>query len=56
MTISMVRTSVCLDKQAIEDLYEYDQDGHIGVNTSLVGVSIGIINDVDAAACKPQMS
>ena len=56
VSISMGGTSVSLDNQAIDDLYDDDQNGDIGVSTSLGGVSIGLTYDTDAAANKPQMS
>ena len=42
VTISIGGTSVSLDNQAIDDLYDDDQNGDIGVSTSLGGVSIGL--------------
>ena len=48
--------SVSFDNQAIDDLYDDDQNGDIGVSTSMGGVSIGLTYDTDAAANKPQIS
>ena len=56
VTIFMGGTSVSLDNQAIDDLYDDDQNGDIGVSTSLGDFSIGLTYDTDAAANKPQIS
>tara|TARA_B100001093_G_scaffold179331_1_gene171950 strand:- start:119 stop:925 length:807 start_codon:yes stop_codon:yes gene_type:complete len=56
VTVSMGGTSVTFDNQAIDDLYDDDQNGDIGVSTSIGGVSIGLTYDTEAATGKPQMS
>ena len=56
VTISMGGTSVTFDNQGVDDLYDDDQNGDIGVSTSMGGVSIGLTYDTDAAANKPQLS
>mgnify|MGYP001254688391 CR=1 FL=1 len=56
VTISMGGTSVTFDNQGVDDLYDDDQTGDIGLSTSVGGVSIGLTYDTDAAANKPQMS
>jgi outer membrane protein OmpU len=56
VTISMGGTSVKLDNQAIDDLYDDDQNGDIGISTAMGGATIGLTYDTEAAAGKPQMS
>jgi outer membrane protein OmpU len=56
VTVSMGGTSVSFDNQAIDDLYDDDQNGDIGVSTSMGGASIALTYDTEAAAGKPQMS
>ena len=54
--VSMGGTTVSFDNQAIDDLYDDDQNGDIGVSTSMGGASIALTYDTEAAAGKPQMS
>ena len=56
VTISMGGTSLSIDNQAIDDRYDDDQNGDIGVSTSIGGVSLGLTYDTDAAANKPTFS
>jgi outer membrane protein OmpU len=49
VTIAMGGTSVSVDNQAIDDLYDDDQNGDIGVSTSIGGLSIGLTYDTDPA-------
>ena len=44
------------DTQGVDDLYDDDQSGDIGVSSSVGGLSFGITYDVNPAANKPEMS
>jgi outer membrane protein OmpU len=49
VTVSMGGTTVSFDNQAIDDLYDDDQNGDIGISSSIGGVSIGLTFDTDPA-------
>jgi outer membrane protein OmpU len=52
ITITSGSTSITLENQAIDDLYDDDQNGDIGFSTTLAGASIGLT--VDTAATGTQ--
>ena len=56
VSVSMGGTAVTFDRQAIDDLYDDDQNGDIGLSTSIGGVAVGLTYDTEAAAGKPQLS
>jgi outer membrane protein OmpU len=50
VTIATGTTTITLDNQAIDDLYDDTQNGDIGVATSVAGMSIGLTLDTSATA------
>jgi outer membrane protein OmpU len=56
VVISMGGSTLSLENQAIDDLYDDDQSGDIGFSTSFGGASIGLTYDTEAATGEPQMS
>jgi outer membrane protein OmpU len=56
VSASMGATTVTFDRQAIDDLYDDDQTGDLGLSTSIGGVAVGLTYDTEAAAGKPQLS
>jgi outer membrane protein OmpU len=56
VSASMGATKVTFDRQAIDDLYDDDQTGDLGLSTSIGGVAVGLTYDTEAAAGKPQLS
>lgn len=56
VTIATGTTTITLDNQAIDDLYDDDQNGDIGVATSVAGMSIGLTLDTSAAATESSFS
>jgi outer membrane protein OmpU len=56
VSASMGSTTVTFDRQAIDDLYDDDQTGDLGLSTSIGGVAVGLTYDTEAAAGEPQLS
>jgi len=56
VSASMGATTVTFDRQAIDDLYDDDQTGDLGLSTSIGGVAVGLTYDTEAAAGEPQLS
>jgi outer membrane protein OmpU len=56
VSASMGATKVTFDRQAIDDLYDDDQTGDLGLSTSIGGIAVGLTYDTEAAAGKPQLS
>jgi outer membrane protein OmpU len=56
VSVAMGGTTVTFDRQAIDDLYDDDQNGDIGFSTTMGAASIGLTYDTEAAEGKPQMS
>jgi outer membrane protein OmpU len=50
VTIATGSTTITLDNQAIDDLYDDTQNGDIGIATSVGGMSIGLVMDTNATA------
>jgi outer membrane protein OmpU len=48
--IAFGNTTISLEDGAIDDLYDDDQAGDIGISTTVAGASIGLTLDTDAAA------
>ena len=56
IVITAGATTISLEKQAIDDLYDDSQNGDIGIATSFGDATVGLTLDTDAAAGKPQYS
>jgi outer membrane protein OmpU len=56
VSASMGATTVTFDRQAIDDLYDDDQTGDLGLSTSIGGIAVGLTYDTEAAAGEPQLS
>ena len=56
LTIGLGGSTITLENQAIDDLYDDDQNGDIGLSSTVGGLSIGLVMDTDAAAGEPGMS
>ena len=56
VSISMGGTSATFDTDGVDDLYDDDQTGDIGISSTMGALSFGIVYDVNASAGKPEMS
>ena len=56
LSIGINSTTITLENQAIDDLYDDDQNGDIGISSTIGTVSVGIVLDTDAAAGEAGMS
>ena len=56
LTIGLGGSTITLENQAIDDLYDDSQNGDIGLSSTVGGLSIGLTLDTDAAANEPGMS
>ena len=56
LTIGLGGSTITLENQAIDDLYDDSQNGDIGVSSTVGGLTIGLVMDTDAAAGEPGMS
>ena len=56
LTIGLGGSTITMENQAIDDLYDDTQNGDIGLSSTVGGLSIGLVMDTDAAANKPGMS
>jgi len=56
LTIGLGGSTITLENQAIDDLYDDTQNGDIGLSSTVGGLSIGLTLDTDAAANEPGMS
>ena len=55
-SISYRGATLKIDDQAIDDLYDDDQNGDIGLSANIGGASVALTMDTDAAAGKPTNS
>jgi outer membrane protein OmpU len=56
LSIGINSTTITLENQAIDDLYDDTQNGDIGIASTIGTVSVGIVLDTDAAAGEAGMS
>jgi outer membrane protein OmpU len=56
LSIGINSTTITLEQQAIDDLYDDSQNGDIGISSTIGTVSVGIVLDTDAAAGEAGMS
>jgi hypothetical protein len=56
LTVGIGGSTITLENQAIDDLYDDDQNGDIGLSSTVGGLSIGLVMDTDAATGEPGMS
>lgn len=56
LSIGVNGTTITLENQAIDDLYDDDQTGDIGISSTVGTLSVGLVIDTDAAAGEPGMS
>jgi outer membrane protein OmpU len=56
LSIGINSTTITLEQQAIDDLYDDTQNGDIGISSTIGTVSVGIVLDTDAAAGEAGMS
>jgi outer membrane protein OmpU len=54
--IAFGSTTISLEDGAIDDLYDDDQSGDVGISTTVGGASVGMTLDTDAAAGAPSFS
>ena len=56
VALSYRGATLTIDNQAIDDLYDDDQNGDIGLSANIGGASVALTMDTDAAAGKPTNS